>query len=98
MPIYEYMCQQCGLRFEKVQSFSADPLTDCPNCGGSVYRVIQPVGVIFKGSGFYVTDNRGKSSTMPSTKRDGEKGTGAGSDSSSTDVVKSTDAKATGTD
>jgi putative FmdB family regulatory protein len=72
MPVYEYLCDSCQLRFEKVQRFSDGPLTVCPHCGGSVHRVIQPVGVIFKGSGFYVTDNRGKSSTMPPSKRDGE--------------------------
>ncbi len=78
MPVYEYECENCRLRFEKMQRFSDDPLRICPDCGGSVHRVIQPVGVIFKGSGFYVTDNRGKSSTMPPSKRDGEtKGDGS---------------------
>lgn len=69
MPVYEYECENCSLRFEKMQRFSDDPVRLCPDCGGSVHRVIQPVGVIFKGSGFYVTDNRGKSSTMPASKR-----------------------------
>lgn len=72
MPVYEYQCDHCQLRFEKFQRFSDGPVTVCPDCGGSVHRVIQPVGVIFKGSGFYVTDNRGKSSTMPPSKRDGD--------------------------
>ena len=72
MPVYEYECESCRLRFEKMQRFSDDPLRICPDCGGSIHRVIQPVGVIFKGSGFYVTDNRGKSSTMPPGKREGE--------------------------
>ena len=72
MPVYEYQCDDCTLRFEKMQRFSEDPIRTCPNCGGSVHRVIQPVGVIFKGSGFYVTDNRGKSSTMPPTKKEGD--------------------------
>lgn len=72
MPVYEYQCETCRLRFEKLQRFSDSPLTECPNCGGPVHRVMQPVGVIFKGSGFYITDNRGKSSTMPPTKREGE--------------------------
>jgi putative FmdB family regulatory protein len=72
MPVYEYECGSCSLRFEKVQRFSEDPIRFCPDCGGMVHRVIQPVGVIFKGSGFYVTDNRGKSSTMPPSKRDGD--------------------------
>jgi putative FmdB family regulatory protein len=72
MPVYEYECDNCSLRFEKMQRFSEDPVRLCPDCGGSVHRVIQPVGVIFKGSGFYVTDNRGKSSTMPASKREGD--------------------------
>lgn len=93
MPVYEYLCQACGLRFEKVQSFSATPLTECPSCGGSVHRVIQPVGVIFKGSGFYVTDNRGKSSTMPTTKRDGDKSTADTSTSPTAETTKVSPAK-----
>ena len=72
MPVYEYQCETCHLRFEKLQRFSDSPLTVCPTCGGPVHRVIQPVGVIFKGSGFYVTDNRSKSSTMPPAKREGD--------------------------
>ncbi len=75
MPVYVYKCEKCGYQFDKLQSFSARPLTDCPQCDGHVHRVIQPVGVIFKGSGFYVTDNRSKSSTMPPTNRD-ESGAG----------------------
>jgi len=72
MPVYEYECESCDLHFEKLQRFSEEPLRICPDCGGAVHRVIQPVGVIFKGSGFYVTDNRGKSSTMPPNKRDSD--------------------------
>ncbi len=64
MPIYEYECESCGLRFERVQHFSDEPLRTCPECEGPVHRVIQPVGIIFKGSGFYVTDNRSKSATL----------------------------------
>lgn len=61
MPIYVYQCDTCGLTFEHRQSISDEPLRDCPECEGHVHRVIQPVGVIFKGSGFYVTDNRATS-------------------------------------
>ncbi len=63
MPLYEYQCKQCGLRFERRQRFSDEPIKVCPECGGEVFRLIQPAGIIFKGSGFYVTDNRAKSST-----------------------------------
>ncbi|MGC9520899.1 MAG: FmdB family zinc ribbon protein [Anaerolineae bacterium] len=74
MPLYEYECQECGLRFERRQSFSDEPVRTCPDCGGHVERLIQPAGIIFKGSGFYVTDNRSRSSTaIPgSRKEDGE--------------------------
>ena len=59
MPIYEYECKNCSNRFEKLQPIMADPIKLCPNCGEEkVRRVIQPVGVIFKGSGWYITDTR----------------------------------------
>ena len=58
MPIYEYVCTNCGLQFERHQRVSDDPVQICPECAGQVRRVIHSVGVIFKGSGFYVTDNR----------------------------------------
>ena len=61
MPIYEYQCKECGVRFERMQHFSDSPVSVCPECGGQVQRLIQPAGVIFKGSGFYVTDNRSSS-------------------------------------
>jgi putative FmdB family regulatory protein len=71
MPTYVYECEDCGVRFERLQSYSDAPLRECPECSGHVYRVIQPVGVIFKGSGFYVTDNKGKSSTgVPAPKKE----------------------------
>ncbi|MEI7644704.1 MAG: FmdB family zinc ribbon protein [Chloroflexales bacterium] len=64
MPTYVYACNSCGKQFEKFQSFKDDPLTVCP-CGqeGQVRRVIQPVGIVFKGSGWYINDSRGSSST-----------------------------------
>jgi putative FmdB family regulatory protein len=59
MPIYEYECKECGQRFEKMQPVTAEPLTECLNCGkGPVRRVFHPVGVIFKGSGWYINDSR----------------------------------------
>ncbi|MGD2146423.1 MAG: zinc ribbon domain-containing protein [Anaerolineae bacterium] len=65
MPLYEYECEGCGVRFERRQHMEDEPVRICPECGGAVHRLIQPVGIIFKGSGFYVTDNRSKSSTSP---------------------------------
>jgi len=62
MPIYQYECSQCHYSFERMQSFRSDPVRECPECNGLVRRVISPVGVIFKGPGFYITDNRSVSS------------------------------------
>ena len=66
MPTYQYKCEECGIVFDRFQHFSEEPLDACPECSGQVRRVVQPVGIIFKGKGFYVTDHRGaSSSTMP---------------------------------
>lgn len=67
MPTYEYECTSCHIRFEKFQSIKDDPLSICPECNGSVKRLIGAgIGIIFKGSGFYTTDYR-KSSSIPGT-------------------------------
>ncbi len=58
MPLYEYICDHCGYSFERLQSFHDEPVANCPSCGSLVRRVIAPVGVIFKGSGWYITDSR----------------------------------------
>jgi putative FmdB family regulatory protein len=69
MPIYAYECKECGVRFERRQSFSDEPIKVCPECEGEVHRLIQPAGIIFKGSGFYVTDNRGSKSSLTTPAR-----------------------------
>lgn len=58
MPIYEYVCRDCGNDFERLQSFNDPAVTECPECNGPVRRVISAAGVIFKGSGWYITDHR----------------------------------------
>jgi putative FmdB family regulatory protein len=58
MPTYQYRCNECGHDLEAVQKFSDAALTECPNCGGSLRKVFNAVGVVFKGSGFYRTDSR----------------------------------------
>ena len=58
MPLYEYECKASGVRFQRQQLIADDPVKTCPECGGEVRRVIQPTGIIFKGKGFYATDNR----------------------------------------
>lgn len=62
MPIYTYRCENCGVQFDRRQKFSDDPLTTCPECGTDTLRkVYLPVGIVFKGSGFYSTDHRSPS-------------------------------------
>jgi putative FmdB family regulatory protein len=61
MPLYEYQCQNCGHRFEKIQKFSDKQIKKCPECGGRVEQVISAPAVQFKGSGWYVTDYASKS-------------------------------------
>ncbi len=59
MPVYEYECPNCSSHFELIRSFSDDGTVSCPECGCDARRIFSPVPVIFKGSGFYVTDHRG---------------------------------------
>ena len=63
MPTYEYRCSDCTNSFEIVQKFSEAALTECPECDGQLRKVFSAVGVVFKGSGFYATDNRTKGSS-----------------------------------
>ena len=72
MTTYVYRCDACGLTFERRQRMTDARLTDCPQCGGHIHRVIQPVPIVFKGSGFYVTDHRQTGSTT-SVPGDGQK-------------------------
>jgi putative FmdB family regulatory protein len=62
MPTYTYQCEKCGIRFDQFQKFSDQSLLACPECGELALRkVYQPVGIVFKGKGFYATDNRSPS-------------------------------------
>ena len=66
MPTYQYTCTECGEPLEAVQKFTDAPLTVCSACGGRLRKVFSPVGIVFKGSGFYRTDSRnGSSATAP---------------------------------
>jgi putative FmdB family regulatory protein len=67
MPTYEYACTRCGQHIEVFQHISEDPLTTCGVCGGQLRKVFHPAGILFKGSGFYSTDNR--SSSKPAESR-----------------------------
>jgi putative FmdB family regulatory protein len=78
VPIYEYRCEKCGHRVEVIQKFSDPPLTECPNCKGSLTKVLAPPALQFKGSGFYITDysTKGKppkTEAESSAKKEGEK-------------------------
>lgn len=90
MPTYEYRCKECGEHLEVVQSFRDDPLTECPRCSGTLKKVFQPIGIAFKGTGFYRNDARSGSSSSTSSSSSGssgssssDSGTGSSSDSSS---------------
>ena len=69
MPTYQYTCTDCGEPVEAVQKFTDDPLTVCAACGGRLRKVFSPVGIVFKGSGFYRTDSR-NSSVAADAKKD----------------------------
>jgi len=74
MPTYEYACTDCGERVEVFQRIADAPLEVCELCGGRMRKLFHPVGISFKGSGFYATDNRGKKpSSAPSEKKASEK-------------------------
>jgi putative FmdB family regulatory protein len=67
MPIYTYRCETCGVQFDRHQSFKDQPLTTCPECNKkSLRKVIAPVGIVFKGSGWYATDHKSPSGTRSS--------------------------------
>ncbi len=73
MPTYQYACTACGHELEAVQSFSDAALTECPECSGALRKVFSAVGVVFKGSGFYKTDSRSKSTSATETTSKPEK-------------------------
>jgi putative FmdB family regulatory protein len=88
VPTYQYACTDCAERLEAVQKFTDDPLTVCPSCGGRLRKVFSPVGIVFKGSGFYRTDSRkdqkGAEPALASANgKAGDGASGSGSDSGS---------------
>ena len=85
MPTYQYTCTDCGEPVEAVQKFTDDPLSVCAACGGRLRKVFSPVGIVFKGSGFYRTDSRnGASATAPAAK-DKEKSSSESTSTSTSD-------------
>ncbi len=86
MPTYDYLCRKCGHRFEQFQKVSDGPLQNCPQCHGKVERLISGgMGLIFKGSGFYITDYKNTSKKEKKT-----------ADKKAPEKKKSTDKKSTG--
>ena len=74
MPVYTYRCEKCGVQFERNQKFTEQPLTRCPECGKKTLRkVYTPVGIVFKGSGFYATDHRSASGNRYSSPKSEDK-------------------------
>ena len=80
MPTYEYRCKSCGHELEVQQSFTDDPLTECPECQGALRKVFGNIAVTFKGSGFYKNDSRSKSSSSSSSSSSSEKSESSSSD------------------
>ncbi len=82
MPTYEYACVDCGHHVEVVQSFGDDPLAVCGACGGRLRKVFHPAGILFKGSGFYSTDNRkgAKAGEAPSAGKEKDAGASGGAE------------------
>lgn len=90
MPIYTYRCESCGVQFERNQKFTDAQLTRCPECGKkSLRKVYTPVGIVFKGSGFYSTDHRSPSGS-------GRAGGSQGEEKSSGEGKSSGDGKPSG--
>jgi putative FmdB family regulatory protein len=85
VPTYEYRCDNCATDFDFVQSFTDDPLTECPTCGSPVRKVFGSVGIVFKGSGFYKTDSRSGGSSGASTTVPGESAPSTSTESGTSD-------------
>jgi putative FmdB family regulatory protein len=79
VPIYEYQCDECGASYEVMQKISDDPLTVCDKCGGPLHKVLHPVAIHFKGSGFYTTDYGKGSGRRPAGRDTGSADSAAGS-------------------
>ncbi len=91
MPLYEYQCQQCQHRFEKIQSFSAAPETVCPRCGGVLEKLISAPAIQFKGAGWYVSDYSAKGAA---SKKASSAESGGGDSATATSLSKNGDSSA----
>jgi putative FmdB family regulatory protein len=96
VPTYQYTCTDCGEPVEAVQKFTDDPLTVCAACGGRLRKVFSPVGIVFKGSGFYRTDSRNGAIPAADAKKDkqpAESKSSSTSDSNGSDKSDKKDSK-----
>lgn len=91
MPTYSYSCTECDNKFDVVQSFTDDSMTDCPSCDGRLRKLFGKVGVVFKGSGFYRNDSRESAKNSAKSSDSGSSSSGADSSASSSDKSKSSD-------
>ena len=89
MPTYQYVCTECGGQLEAVQKFTDEPLTVHEDCGGRLRKVFSPVGIVFKGSGFYRTDSRGSGSSSSMSSTSASKSGDSTASSSSSDSASS---------
>jgi putative FmdB family regulatory protein len=97
VPTYQYACTDCADRIEVVQKFTDDPLSVCPSCGGKLRKIFSPVGIVFKGSGFYRTDSRASQKTPePAAASANGSSDGKSSDGKKTDAASSSGEKSSG--
>ena len=89
MPIYEYRCDDCRASFEVLQRMSDDPLVTCEKCGGRLQKVLHPVAIHFKGSGFYTTDYGKGSGRRPGSRDGGSEGSSEGGSEGSGEAAES---------
>ena len=97
MPIYGYRCTECGHELEVLQSMSAEPLKVCAECGGALRKLLYPVGVQFKGSGFYTTDYRNGGGGGGKSKSESESGGGSSESSGGSKSSSSSDSNGSST-
>ena len=94
MPLYEYQCEKCEQRFERIQKFSDPPVETCPSCGGKVRKLLSSPAIQFKGSGWYITDYAKKSGSTDSGSSSSSSGSDSKSESASKTDASSSTAKA----
>jgi putative FmdB family regulatory protein len=95
LPLYEYKCDKCGHRFEKIEKHSASEMKKCPKCGAHAPRQLSAPGIQFKGSGWYVTDYGGKSSSASSGEGSGDSSASKSEKSEKSEKSQKSDSKST---